>query len=199
MMRSLSGHSAVFLRSGRYEEVSRALPRNGERAAVVQSLIDATGVLDEFEVREVAPASTSKMKLFHSRDFVDALQKARDARPREAYGLIDDCAAFRDVFELASLEAGGSVLAAELLSSGMFQTAIWWGGGRHHAKTDAAAGYCYVNDVVIAILELLKTFQRVMYLDIDVHHGDGVEEVCVPCRCYRACLQSNFANLCASQ
>lgn len=168
---------AAFLRSGRYEEVSQALPRNADRAAVVQSLIDATGVLDAFDVHEVAPASISKMKLFHSRDFVDALQRARDARPREAFGLIDDCAAFRDVFELASLEAGGSVLAAELLSSKQYNTAIWWGGGRHHAKTDAASGYCYVNDVVIAILELLKTFSRVMYIDIDVHHGDGVEDV----------------------
>jgi len=45
-----------------------------------------------------------------------------------------------------------------------------------HAKSDAASGYCYVNDVVIGVLELLTWFDRVMYIDIDVHHGDGVEE-----------------------
>jgi acetoin utilization deacetylase AcuC-like enzyme len=167
--------TAVFLRSARYEEVSRALPRNAERAATVQALIDATGVLDAaYDVQEVIPATASTMRLFHSRDFVAALQKSR---AREEHGLVDDCAAFRGVFELASLEAGGSVAAANLLSSGEYRTAVWWGGGRHHAKTDGAAGYCYVNDVVIAILELLKTFERVMYIDIDVHHGDGVEEV----------------------
>lgn len=157
---------AAFLRSTRYEVLSRGLPRNSERAAAVQSLIDATGVLEHFEVFEVEPASARVMQAFHSRDFVDALQKSRDARPREDFGLVDDCCTFRGVFELASLEAGGSVQAADLLGSGQFSTALWWGGGRHHAKTDSASGYCYVNDVVIAILELLKSFERVMYVDV---------------------------------
>ena len=168
----------AFLRSARYEAVSRALPRNAERAAVVQALIDATGVLDgaAWDVFEVEPATASKLQVFHSRGFVDALQKPRDARLCEDYGLVDDCGAFRGVFELAALEAGGSVQAAKLLAGGGYDTAIWWGGGRHHAKTDSAAGFCYVNDVVLAIFELLRTFERVMYVDIDVHHGDGVEE-----------------------
>ena len=160
---------AAFLRSAQYEQVSRALPRNAQRATIVQRLIDATGVLDEaFDVFEVEPASARAMQLFHSREYVDALQKSRDARQRTDYGLVDDCSAFRSVFELASLEAGGSVQAAQLLGSGMYDSAIWWGGGRHHAKTDCAAGYCYVNDVVLAILELLKSFERVMYIDVSV-------------------------------
>ena len=46
----------------------------------------------------------------------------------------------------------------------------------HHAKKQSASGFCYVNDIVLAILELLKYHQRVLYIDIDVHHGDGVEE-----------------------
>lgn len=46
----------------------------------------------------------------------------------------------------------------------------------HHAKKAEASGFCYINDIVLAVLELLKTFQRVLYVDIDVHHGDGVEE-----------------------
>lgn len=54
--------------------------------------------------------------------------------------------------------------------------AINWGGGLHHAKKSEASGFCYVNDIVLAILELLKYHQRVLYIDIDVHHGDGVEE-----------------------
>lgn len=51
-----------------------------------------------------------------------------------------------------------------------------WSGGFHHAKKKEASGFCYVNDIVIAILQLLKYFCRVLYLDIDIHHGDGVEE-----------------------
>ena len=51
-----------------------------------------------------------------------------------------------------------------------------WGGGLHHAKKSEASGFCYVNDINLAILELLKYHQRVLYIDIDNHHGDGVEE-----------------------
>lgn len=47
-------------------------------------------------------------------------------------------------------------------------------GGLHHAKKFEASGFCYVNDIVVAILELLKYHQRVLYVDIDIHHGDGV-------------------------
>lgn len=49
-------------------------------------------------------------------------------------------------------------------------------GGMHHAKKAEASGFCYINDIVLSILELLKTFRRVLYVDIDIHHGDGVEE-----------------------
>jgi acetoin utilization deacetylase AcuC-like enzyme len=49
-------------------------------------------------------------------------------------------------------------------------------GGMHHAKKAEASGFCYINDIVLAILELLKRYQRVLYVDIDIHHGDGVEE-----------------------
>lgn len=53
---------------------------------------------------------------------------------------------------------------------------INWEGGRHHARSNRASGFCYVNDVVLAINELLKGFQKVLYCDLDVHHGDGVEQ-----------------------
>ena len=53
---------------------------------------------------------------------------------------------------------------------------INWSGGLHHAKKAEASGFCYINDIVVAILELLKYHPRVLYVDIDVHHGDGVEE-----------------------
>jgi hypothetical protein len=49
-------------------------------------------------------------------------------------------------------------------------------GGLHHAKKMEASGFCYINDIVLAILELLKYHPRVLYIDIDIHHGDGVEE-----------------------
>lgn len=62
------------------------------------------------------------------------------------------------------------------LNRGDADIAINWAGGLHHAKKAEASGFCYVNDIVLGILELLKHHKRVLYVDIDVHHGDGVEE-----------------------
>jgi histone deacetylase 1/2 len=62
------------------------------------------------------------------------------------------------------------------LNEDLADISINWAGGLHHAKKSEASGFCYVNDCVLGILELLKKHQRVLYVDIDVHHGDGVEE-----------------------
>jgi histone deacetylase 1/2 len=70
------------------------------------------------------------------------------------------------------LSSGGAVRLNEKSSD----VVINWAGGLHHAKKSEASGFCYVNDCVLAILELLKQHQRVLYIDIDIHHGDGVEE-----------------------
>ena len=72
--------------------------------------------------------------------------------------------------------SGGSRDAALNLMAGDSQLAFNWSGGMHHAKRAEASGFCYVNDIVLAILELLKQHHRVLYVDIDIHHGDGVEE-----------------------
>lgn len=66
--------------------------------------------------------------------------------------------------------------AARRLNHQLCDIAINWAGGLHHAKKCEASGFCYINDLVLGILELLKYHSRVLYIDIDVHHGDGVEE-----------------------
>jgi len=66
--------------------------------------------------------------------------------------------------------------AAQRINTGAADIAINWAGGLHHAKKREASGFCYINDIVLGILELLRTFPRVLYIDIDCHHGDGVEE-----------------------
>ncbi len=72
--------------------------------------------------------------------------------------------------------SGGSVGGAYKLNRQTADICINWAGGLHHAKKSEASGFCYVNDIVLAILELLKYHARVLYIDIDIHHGDGVEE-----------------------
>ena len=88
----------------------------------------------------------------------------------------DDCPVFDGVYEYCQISAGGSIASAVKLNHGDADAAINWAGGLHHAKKVEASGFCYVNDIVLAILELLKYHARVLYVDIDVHHGDGVEE-----------------------
>jgi len=72
--------------------------------------------------------------------------------------------------------AGASLDAARKLTSNQSQIAINWSGGLHHAKKSEASGFCYINDIVLGIMELLLYHPRVLYIDIDVHHGDGVEQ-----------------------
>ncbi|KAL5273822.1 HDAC3 family protein [Megaselia abdita] len=71
---------------------------------------------------------------------------------------------------------GASLEGAQKLNHNHSDICINWSGGLHHAKKFEASGFCYVNDIVIGILELLKYHPRVLYIDIDVHHGDGVQE-----------------------
>lgn len=91
-------------------------------------------------------------------------------------GEFTDCPVFDGLFEFTSLYTGASIDGAIKLNQNTTDIAVNWSGGLHHAKKSEASGFCYINDIVLAILELLKVHARVLYIDIDVHHGDGVEE-----------------------
>ena len=91
-------------------------------------------------------------------------------------GETSDCPAFDGLYNFCQLSAGGSIDAANLLLNQEADICINWAGGLHHARKREASGFCYVNDIVLCIIELLKYLPRVLYIDIDVHHGDGVEE-----------------------
>lgn len=88
----------------------------------------------------------------------------------------NDCPIFEGLYKYNQISAGGTLAAADNLNKARTDIAINWTGGFHHAKKGEASGFCYVNDIVLGILELLKCHQRVLYVDIDYHHGDGVEE-----------------------
>lgn len=92
------------------------------------------------------------------------------------FGVDGDCPIFRGLYDYCELYSGGSVAGAWKLNRGTADIAINWSGGLHHAKKNECSGFCYTNDIVLAILELLRYHPRVLYIDIDVHHGDGVEE-----------------------
>jgi histone deacetylase HOS2 len=87
-----------------------------------------------------------------------------------------DCPIFDNMWDYFRLYSGASLDGARNLISDQSDIAINWSGGLHHAHKNRAAGFCYINDIVLAIQLLLLTNTRVLYIDIDVHHGDGVEE-----------------------
>jgi histone deacetylase 1/2 len=122
------------------------------------------------------------MMQFHSDDYINFLQRITPETMNDAGQLLhrfnvgEDCPIIDGLFEYCQISAGGSIAGAIKLNRGQADVAINWAGGLHHAKRGEASGFCYINDIVLAILELLKYHQRVLYIDIDVHHGDGVEE-----------------------
>ncbi|XP_042646138.1 histone deacetylase 3 isoform X1 [Tyto alba] len=127
-------------------------------------------------------ASQHDMCRFHSEDYIDFLQRVSPnnmqgfTKSLNAFNVGDDCPVFPGLFEFCSRYTGASLQGATQLNNKICDIAINWAGGLHHAKKFEASGFCYVNDIVIGILELLKYHPRVLYIDIDIHHGDGVQE-----------------------
>lgn len=122
------------------------------------------------------------MTQFHTDEYVDFLSKVTPdnmdnfAKEQGKYNVGDDCPVFDGLFEFCGISAGGSMEGAARLNRQKCDIAVNWAGGLHHAKKSEASGFCYINDIVLGIIELLRFKSRVLYIDIDVHHGDGVEE-----------------------
>jgi len=133
-------------------------------------------------VFQPALASAEDMTLFHSDDYVEFLRlvtpenQHEHIRQLKRFNVAEDCPVFDGLFNFCQVYTGGSVGGAVRLNHGQSDTVVNWSGGLHHAKKAEASGFCYINDIVLCILELLKVHQRVLYIDIDIHHGDGVEE-----------------------
>lgn len=129
----------------------------------------------------IAPiADRNTLERFHDADYLDAFERSVQARSVDAadrarYNLgTMECPLFEGLWERARAAVGGSILAAELALQGYLP--FHPGGGTHHGKPDRASGFCYLNDPVFAILRLLDSGkERVLYVDLDAHHGDGVE------------------------
>lgn len=119
---------------------------------------------------------------FHAEEYVDFLQRVTPDNVKQftnvfaKFNIGDDCPIFDGLYDYSSIYAGASLDASRKLINGQSDIAINWSGGLHHAKKFEASGFCYVNDIVLAILNLLRYHARVLYIDIDIHHGDGVQE-----------------------
>jgi len=152
------------------------------RIKMTHNLLLNYGLYKHMEVYRPHPANEAEMSKFHSDDYVDFLKRITPdnmheySRQLQRFNVGEDCPVFDGLFEFCQISAGGSVGGAVKLNHNQSDIAVNWAGGLHHAKKSEASGFCYINDIVLAILELLKYHARVLYIDIDIHHGDGVEE-----------------------
>ncbi|KAM9267963.1 histone deacetylase 1 isoform 2-T2 [Morus bassanus] len=157
-------------------------PMKPHRIRMTHNLLLNYGLYRKMEIYRPHKANAEEMTKYHSDDYIKFLRSIRPdnmseySKQMQRFNVGEDCPVFDGLFEFCQLSAGGSVASAVKLNKQQTDIAVNWAGGLHHAKKSEASGFCYVNDIVLAILELLKYHQRVLYIDIDIHHGDGVEE-----------------------
>ncbi len=154
-------------------------PLSIPRVSVALDLIRALGWLDESRYIDGPVATSQQLIRFHLPEYVDALMRAeRDGlseaeRDRWNIGRNGN-PIYPEVFRRPATAAGSSILAAELVAEG--GTVYSPAGGTHHGRQDRASGFCFLNDPVLGILKLLDLgIEPVAYVDLDAHHGDGVE------------------------
>ncbi|MEU1885649.1 acetoin utilization protein AcuC [Micromonospora sp. WMMD987] len=156
-------------------------PLDPVRVELTVALARELGVLDRPGVRLVrpVPADDATLTRVHLPDYLAAVRAAPRDPLFAGYGLgTSDNPVFDGMHESSALIAGASVTAAEAVWRGEARRAVNVAGGLHHAMPDRAAGFCVYNDPAVAIARLLDLgAERVAYVDVDVHHGDGVQEV----------------------
>ncbi|KAL6122743.1 histone deacetylase 1 [Nucleospora cyclopteri] len=161
---------------------SRGHPMKPLREKMTFSLVVNYGLHEHMDILKPFKASYENLLNFHSKDYVNFLSSVSGDNMNDLlsdlhkFNVREDCPVFPGLFDFCKTVAGGTLMAAHKINEKKYSTVINWAGGLHHAKRSEASGFCYVNDIVLGVLELLKVHERVLYIDIDVHHGDGVEE-----------------------
>ena len=169
--------SEIYRRSSYGPKHPLAVPR----VSICTDLVRAMGWLGEGELVEAPLADDDQLARFHHRDYLAALRHAEatqsvtpEVRARHRLGA-EGNPVFADMFRRPATSAGGVMLAARMVLPGGIVHCP--GGGTHHGRPDRASGFCYLNDPVLGIMEWLEAgLTRIVYLDIDAHHGDGVQD-----------------------
>ena len=178
----MTTRKAVFIHSTKLEEYRYPpdCPFNTSRAGKTRKVLNSMGLLSGNGRSEIPPVPADRivLKKFHSARYLHALKTASKGRWNiEALNMgigTLDCPVFNGLYDYSVLACGATLTAAELILSGSADVAFNPSGGYHHAGPERAAGFCYINDVALACLVLAEQGKRVLYLDVDVHHGDGV-------------------------
>ena len=165
--------------------LSASHPLKPERLAATHDLLNACGAFDGENSRLIPPTPCLEADLLtaHSSEYVDVVRRLSAGERVDSpwhWGLdTSDNPVFPDMYEASLVYVGATLAAADLVASGEVDAAFNIAGGLHHAHHDRAAGFCVFNDPAIAIARLLANHPggcRIAYIDIDAHHGDGVQE-----------------------
>ena len=179
----MKNRTLAFLYSPEIERLSYPpdCPFKSQRAGLTRERIKSFGLLggdNRIEI-EPRPASLSQLQRFHSARYLEEMQRTAGgdltvAGLNMGFGGADT-PVFKNMFEWGAWACGAGLLAADLLLQYKVDIAFNLMGGFHHAMPERAAGFCYLNDVVLTCLKLAGAGRRVFYLDVDAHHGDGVQ------------------------
>lgn len=152
-------------------------PFNPVRLELTIRLATELGVLDGVELLVPTPAGDDELRRVHIGEYLEAVRQAPMTGADFAHGLgTEDNPVFSGMHEASALVVGSTLLAARKIADGEVTRAVNIAGGLHHAMPDRASGFCVYNDCSVAISWLLDHgFDRIAYLDTDVHHGDGVQ------------------------
>ena len=156
-------------------------PFKVQRYRLAHDLMDAYGLLDlpTMELRHPRGVTHQELLGCHSPEYLETLRdfsSAKEPRADFRFGLGDlENPVFPGVYDWACLGVSGTLEAARLVAEEGFAAAFNPLGGWHHAQKSRASGFSYLNDAAVAINYLLGQGKRVVYLDIDAHHGDGVQ------------------------
>jgi len=152
------------------------------RLKLTYELIKAYGLLSLPSVQFIPTrkANEEDLAIFHSRDYLTVLRQASEGTPQSGlvpYGLgPGDNPVFKGVYDWSLWVTGATLQAGDCVANGGKKIAFNMAGGLHHAQQSRASGFCYINDVVVGISRLIEQGKRVVYIDLDAHHGDGVQK-----------------------
>lgn len=154
-------------------------PMNPLRLQLTHALAAELGVLQGLHVVPPVMATDEELQTVHHADYVEHVRQV-SADPASADGALgigdEDSPAFAHMHEASALAAGGSLVLADAIMDGRARRGVNIAGGLHHAMPGRAAGFCIYNDGALAIQRMLdRGAEKVVYVDLDVHHGDGVE------------------------
>lgn len=156
-------------------------PFNQMRVVLAKELLEATGALNESHFISPRIATDNELALAHSRTYIEAVKKAGAGLLTEddgmEYGIgTEDTPMFEGMHEASALLVGSTLSAIDAVMSGDYDHVLNLGGGLHHGFKRKASGFCIYNDGSVGIQYIRKKYNaKVLYVDTDAHHGDGVQ------------------------